>query len=237
MPWVSKEQPTPFDASAIHGLGFLFGDILSRRYQQPWVEGKKYPLITFPSGVKRELREPLQQGSGTVHIFGELSLPYQSTLQEVYETVLKARQGYFVTKLPEHRLFVGTTPSSRAYIISYDETEQHMVDIRLHPQGSVELLNGESRALLPDLYSTEKLGLNAVASIKFFTPDSNWTWYPTEFDGEDRFFGLVSGFEVELGYFTLSELESIHGPLGLLVERDLYFIPKTIGKLQEIHRQ
>jgi hypothetical protein len=31
--------------------------------------------------------------------------------------------------------------------------------------------------------------------------------------------------EDELGYFTLSELESVHGPLGLSVERDLQFEP------------
>jgi hypothetical protein len=35
--------------------------------------------------------------------------------------------------------------------------------------------------------------------VKYFTPDSNWTWYASEFDGEDTFFGPVAGFEVELG--------------------------------------
>ena len=39
------------------------------------------------------------------------------------------------------------------------------------------------------------------------TPASDWTWYATEYDGEDLFFGLVSGFEVELGYFSRTELE------------------------------
>jgi hypothetical protein len=34
------------------------------------------------------------------------------------------------------------------------------------------------------------------------TADSSWTWYSTEFDGEDLFFGLVVGFETELGYFN-----------------------------------
>ncbi len=37
------------------------------------------------------------------------------------------------------------------------------------------------------------------------------------------FFGLVDGFERELGYFSLSELESVHGPYGVGIERDLYF--------------
>jgi len=63
------------------------------------------------------------------------------------------------------------------------------------------LLDRVSREKLPQLYSGEEKGLDAIAQVKFFTPDSNWTWYASEFDGEDIFFGLVSGFEVELGYF------------------------------------
>ena len=63
---------------------------------------------------------------------------------------------------------------------------------------------------LPELYSGEEKGLEAQAQVKFFTPDSNWTWYASEFDGEDIFFGLVAGFEP--GYFSLSELQSVRGP-------------------------
>jgi hypothetical protein len=48
---------------------------------------------------------------------------------------------------------------------------------------------------------------------------------------------LVSGFEVELGYFLLKELREARGPLGLPFERNLYFEPQTLGKLMEIHRQ
>ena len=39
----------------------------------------------------------------------------------------------------------------------------------------------------------------------------NWTWtiYEAEFSGDEiLFFGLVDGFESELGYFTLSDLET-----------------------------
>ena len=59
------------------------------------------------------------------------------------------------------------------------------------------MLPPEIKEQLPDLYSGEEYGLEAKALVKFFTPDSNWTWYASEFDGEDIFFGLVSGFEVE----------------------------------------
>jgi len=95
----------------------------------------------------------------------------------------------------------------------------------------MELLTKEILKKLPKIYSQENKGLNAVAVVKFFTPDSNWTWYATEFDGEDLFFGLVDGFEKELGYFSLSELKSVKGALGLPIERDIYFKPKTLKEL------
>jgi hypothetical protein len=95
----------------------------------------------------------------------------------------------------------------------------------------MELLPQGLGKKLPALYAQEKLGADAVAHVKYFTPDSNWTWYATEFDGEDTFFGLVDGFEKELGYFSLSELREARGPLGLPVERDLYWEPKTLREI------
>ena len=67
--------------------------------------------------------------------------------------------------------------------------------------------------------------------VKFFTPDSNWTWYATEFDGEDTFFGLVEGLCKEVGYFSLSELETVRGPMGLPIERDIHFKPKALEEI------
>ncbi len=93
----------------------------------------------------------------------------------------------------------------------------------------MKLLTKELRAKLPPLYSTEK-DKDPTAVVKFFTPDSSWTWFATEFDGEDRFFGLVDGFDKELGYFSLSELASARGPLGLPIERDRWFSPKPLSE-------
>ncbi|OHB59060.1 MAG: hypothetical protein A2Y12_18475 [Planctomycetes bacterium GWF2_42_9] len=45
-------------------------------------------------------------------------------------------------------------------------------------------------------------------------------------------FGLVLGHERELGYFSLSELESCQGPLGLRIERDLHFAPTPLSKIR-----
>ena len=85
---------------------------------------------------------------------------------------------------------------------------------------------------MPELYSGEEQGMGALAQVKFFTPDSSWTWYASEFDGEDVFFGLAIGHVAELGYFSLSELEEVRGPLGLPIERDEWFEPKTLQELK-----
>jgi hypothetical protein len=92
----------------------------------------------------------------------------------------------------------------------------------------MKLLTQEIRKKLPVLYSQEDKGGKAVVYLKMFTPDSSYTFFATEFDGEDTFFGLVEGHEKELGYFSLKELESVRGPMGLPVERDLYFQPKML---------
>lgn len=97
----------------------------------------------------------------------------------------------------------------------------------------MKLLTEEIKSILPKLYEQEPEGLEAIAFVKFFTPDFNWSWYATEFDGTDLFFGLVCGFEKELGYFSLSELESVKGPLGLKIERDLYFKPTKLKDLMK----
>ncbi len=99
----------------------------------------------------------------------------------------------------------------------------------------MELLTNELREKLPPLYSQEHEE-DPLVICKFFTPDSNWTFYAVEFDGEDLFFGWVVGFEKELGYFSLSELEHARGPLGLPVERDLYFSPTKLSEVMKLHR-
>src|SRR5688572_19110838 len=89
----------------------------------------------------------------------------------------------------------------------------------------MQLLPEELRASLPPLYSQDG-NSNPTVHAKFFTPDSNWTRFVTEGGAEEDdfiFFGYVIGFEEEWGYFALSELRSAHGPLGLPIERDLYF--------------
>ena len=39
----------------------------------------------------------------------------------------------------------------------------------------------------------------------------------------------------EFGYFTLRELESVRGPLGLPIERDLHFKPRPLKEVMAYH--
>lgn len=84
---------------------------------------------------------------------------------------------------------------------------------------------------LPPLYQTENEP-DPLVVCKFFYPDFSWTWYATEFDGDDLFFGFVDGDFPELGYFRLSELTATRGKLGMPIERDRYFKPCRLSELR-----
>src|SRR5580658_2159471 len=69
--------------------------------------------------------------------------------------------------------------------------------------------------------------------VKLFTPDGNGTWLLTEIDVHT---GLAFGLcdcglgEPELGYVSITELETARGRLGLRVEQDWRFAPmRTIS--------
>ncbi len=232
----NKEQPTPFDAATIEGLMFLNGDTLAQRYRQAHLRDKKYPVITFPSGLVRELAAT-PQDDGTVHIFSALHLPRKQSRDEAFVTAAQFAEeyDYMVAREREDALVIANPRSGNGYRVRYDDQANRITNIERFPEHAMELLPGEARTALPGLYSGEDQGLNAIAPVKFFTPAGSWTWYASEYDGKDAFFGLVSGFEVELGYFSLTELESIHDPLGLPIERDLYYTPRTLGELQTFH--
>lgn len=98
---------------------------------------------------------------------------------------------------------------------------------------NMELLPKELAGKIPNLYEQEYRGGEAIVYVKFFDPCSNWTWYITEFDGVDTFFGLVVGHFTELGYFSLKELQGVRNYLGLGIERDLHFLPISLKELRE----
>ena len=92
----------------------------------------------------------------------------------------------------------------------------------------MDLLPTALRAQLPPLYAQERTP-DPIVYLRLFTPDAAWTWLATEFDGEDTCFGLVLGQATEWGYVSLRELERVRGPLGLPVERDLFFQPQPLS--------
>ena len=89
-----------------------------------------------------------------------------------------------------------------------------------------KLMTKEIGDTIPALYAYEEVQNtdDVMARAKLFSPYSGWTWYITEWDAETGFcFGLVQGFEEELGYFSLNELAevTVFGSVPA-VERDLY---------------
>lgn len=86
---------------------------------------------------------------------------------------------------------------------------------------------------IPELYETEG-SLNPLCHVKLFTPDSNWTWYIIEVSKSDHIcYGYVQGLDSELGYFSLIELESVRGPLGLGIEIDMSFEPTPFATIKK----
>jgi Protein of unknown function (DUF2958) len=92
------------------------------------------------------------------------------------------------------------------------------------------------KAQIPKLYAQEG-DKDATVYMKLFTPWTSWTWFITE--GEDRdgdylMFGYVIGQDREWGYFSMNELQSVTGPFGLKIERDIHFTPKLRSQVSEI---
>ena len=96
----------------------------------------------------------------------------------------------------------------------------------------MKMMTKELERKLPALYSQEEND-DPLVLVHYFVPWGSWDWYGYEYDPKRRlFFGLVKGIETELGYFSLDELESVRGPLGMRIERDLYFEPRPLSAIQ-----
>ena len=99
-----------------------------------------------------------------------------------------------------------------------------------------KLMTKEIGDTIPALYAHENVKDydSVLASAKLFSPYSNWTWFITEWEAETgTCFGLVQGFETELGYFELTELAEVTVLGGVpAVERDLYWKPMTLGEIR-----
>ena len=96
-----------------------------------------------------------------------------------------------------------------------------------------ELIPEELLSQIPNLYETENEE-EKICYVKLFLPNSNWTWYIIEINKQDNntCFGFVDGLEQELGYFSLSELESISDSYGLKAELDSSFKATRLSKIK-----
>ena len=74
---------------------------------------------------------------------------------------------------------------------------------------------------------------NVVA--KFFDPSGSWSWYLMNQDPDDPdyLWGIVKGSEIEVGSFSLSELSTVKGALGIGMERDTGFTPQPAKEILE----
>jgi hypothetical protein len=100
----------------------------------------------------------------------------------------------------------------------------------------MKLMTQEVIKNLKPLYAQEDVK-DPIVSLKFFTPDSNWTWYVTEGekkeDGDWLFYSKVVNNMVpegEWGYSTLSQLKTVRGGFKLPIERDMHWSPKPASK-------
>ncbi len=82
---------------------------------------------------------------------------------------------------------------------------------------------------------SQEYAADPIIVTKFFNPAGVGTWYATEYDPQTKtFFGYVSIFgdwNDEWGSFSLAELESYKGPLGIGIERDLYWDERRFSKI------
>ena len=96
----------------------------------------------------------------------------------------------------------------------------------------MELIPQEIKQQIPTLYETEEQN-NPIAYVKLFL--DAWTWYITEISIDNNIcFGyVISDFGAELGYFSLDEIKSIKGSLGIEVERDTLFKPTRLSQIKK----
>ena len=99
-----------------------------------------------------------------------------------------------------------------------------------------KLMTKELGDTIPAIRSTANVEDNddVMARAKLFCPYNGWRWYVTEWDAKTGLcFGLVEGFETEVGYFELTELAEVTVFGGVpAIERDLYWEPKTLGEIR-----
>ena len=97
----------------------------------------------------------------------------------------------------------------------------------------MELIPKELLNQIPKLYETEDQ-VDPIAYVKLFI--DGWIWHITEISIDKNIcFGFVESpfCSGELGYFSLEEIKSIKGSLGIGVERDFEFKPTKLSIIKK----
>ena len=100
----------------------------------------------------------------------------------------------------------------------------------------MKIVTEEFEELFADypLYSQEYED-DPLVVAKLFDPCGSASWFLLEYDPVEKIaFCWVQGLaEDELGYISLTEMESIKGPLGIGIEQDLYFQQKRWSEVKK----
>ena len=74
--------------------------------------------------------------------------------------------------------------------------------------------------------------MEQMVVAKFFNPVGSWTWYLMNMEeNNDYCWGIVDGFAVEMGSFSMKELQDTKLQFGLGIERDTSFKPVPASEL------
>ena len=72
-------------------------------------------------------------------------------------------------------------------------------------------------------YKNDGSDMEQMVVAKFFDAIGDWKWFLMNMnEDKDYCWGIVKGFAVEMGSFSLTELKEV---LGRRLQRDLYFEP------------
>jgi hypothetical protein len=180
---------------------------------------------------------------------GRVVIELEPIQVEVIGTPIPARESYPISREQQRRNmadFLGSIavemnlPTQRVVCVGSDAAVTADKRVANNKIRGMKLLTQEIRKILPPLYAQDGKGGKTIAYIKYFSPSSSWSWYVVEgspitdetgAEVDFHFFGLVEGHCKELGYVALSELESVRGPMGLSIERDLWWKPKTLEEI------
>ena len=210
------EAASYMDGFAQHQTGKV-GDITAGLPPQDYVD---YPYIEWYGDDSG--RVVIELEAGQINVLGTLK-PWTET-EPISREEQAQNMGEFLGQIAQDL----DLPADRTICVGMTQANAKPQQVKVKAP-AMKLLTEEIRKQLPPLYGQDGKGGGAIVYVKFFTPDSSWTWYATEFNpDEGMFFGLVDGLVKEMGYFTLAELERATGPMGLHIERDIHWRPTTL---------